>query len=297
MSGNGVLLEPLRQLPFTPRPFPRETIGSFVTRLASANRIRMRHMLQLTAIRIREQWTFTLAADHWTGWSPSTPHRIAALAGRDTGSLAAAFPAVAAFLADPDRPPPSAAQDSKLQRACRQCAAARNITSLVIVQARPRDYLCVRHHLWLRGLPEIDLRPLPQVTEAQLRHDRKVRKVPASDVAAAHQQARDVIEGWLTLSWHPELTARWQQRLRMIGADDARYPSTWLDVVTHPELLAVARLLLGPARLKDTERDAQALLDFPYQPSWWEPLARTLRQSGKTTFAENKKLMTAPRDD
>ena len=74
--------EPLRQLPVTARPFHRETIGSFLTRLASANRIRIWHMLQLTAISAREQRGFTPATDDWLGWSPSTPHRIAALAGR-----------------------------------------------------------------------------------------------------------------------------------------------------------------------------------------------------------------------
>jgi len=64
--------EPLRQLPFTPRPFHRETIGSFLTRLASANRIRIWHILQLTAISAREQRGFTPATHDWLGWSPST---------------------------------------------------------------------------------------------------------------------------------------------------------------------------------------------------------------------------------
>lgn len=97
--------EPLRQLPFTPRPFRRETISSYLTRLASANRIRIWHMLQLTAISAQQQRGFTPATDDWLGWSPSTPHRIAALAGRQLAALTAAFPAVAGFLADPARPP------------------------------------------------------------------------------------------------------------------------------------------------------------------------------------------------
>ena len=170
--------EPLRQLPFTARPFRRETIGSFLTRLASANRIRTAHMLQLTAISVREQREFTPATDDWLGWSPSTPHRIAALAGRPLAGLAAAFPAVAGFLAQPARPPVPEA--GKIQRACRHCTAAQNITSMVIVQARPHDYLCVRHRLWHHGIRDIDLRPLPQVTDAQRRHDQHVRTLPAS---------------------------------------------------------------------------------------------------------------------
>ncbi len=108
--------EPLRQLPFTARPFRRETIGSFLTRLASANRIRIWHMLQLTAISVQQQRGFTPATDDWLGWSPSTPHRIAALAGRPLAALTAAFPAVADFLADParsrERQPPAAEADA-----------------------------------------------------------------------------------------------------------------------------------------------------------------------------------------
>jgi hypothetical protein len=272
--------EPLRQLPFTARPFRRETIGSFLTRLASANRVRIWHMLHLTAISVREQREFTPATDDWTGWSPSTPHRIAALAGRPVGSLAAAFPAVGQFLADPARPP--SPQAGKLQRACRHCAAARNITSMVIVRARPHDYLCVRHRLWHHGLRDIDLRPLPQVTDAQRQHDRHVRKLPASDIADAHQQARDIIEEWATRSWHPDLTGQWQHRLRLIGAGGTRHPSPWLDAVTHPELLTVASLLLtARSRAADAEREAQARLGFAYQPFPGEPLTQSLRHPGK----------------
>jgi hypothetical protein len=272
--------EPLRQLPFTARPFRRETIGSFLTRLASANRIRIWHMLQLTTISAREQREFTPATDDWTGWSPSTPHRIAALAGRPMAGLAAAFPAVAGFLAQPERPP--APGTAKIQRACRHCAAAQNITSMVIIRARPHDYLCIRHRLWHHDIRDIDLRPIPQVTDAQRRHDQHVRKLPAGDVENAHQQARGIIEEWITRSWHPDLTGQWQHRLRLIGAGDARHPSPWLNAVAHPELLAVASLLLAARhRDIDTEHEAAGRLGFPYQSLPDEPLALSLRSPGK----------------
>ena len=44
--------------------------GSFLTRLASANRIRIWHLLQLTAINVQQQREFTPATDDWLGWSP-----------------------------------------------------------------------------------------------------------------------------------------------------------------------------------------------------------------------------------
>jgi TniQ len=272
--------EPLRRLPFTPRPFRRETIGSFLTRLASANRIRIWHLLQLTAINVQQQREFTPATDDWLGWSPSTPHRIAALTGRPLAALSAAFPAVAGFLTQPACPP--APQAGKIQRACRHCTAAQNITSMVIVQARPHDYLCVRHDLWHHGIRDIDLRPLPQVTDAQCRHNHHVRTLPAAHVANAHQQAHGIIDEWITWSWHPALTGQWQYRLRLIGAADARHPSPWLNAVTHPELLAVASLLLS-ARHRDinAEREAPSRLGFPYQAHPGEPLTLSLAQLQK----------------
>ena len=280
--------EPLRQLPFTARPFRRETIGSFLTRLASANHIRTWHMLQLTAISVQQQRGFTPATDDWLGWSPSTPHRIAALTGRPLASLAAAFPAVKEFLTQSARPP--IPQAGKIHRACRHCAAAQNISSMVIVRARPHDYLCVRHCLWHHGIRDIDLRPVPQVTDAQRRHDQHVKTLPPSDVARAHQQARDIIDEWITWSWHPALIGQWQHRLRLIGAAHARHPSPWLNAVTHPELLAVASLLLA-ARQRDidAEREAASRLGFPYQPCPGEPLALSLLTSGKkATFTGNR---------
>jgi hypothetical protein len=272
--------EPLRQLPFTARPFRRETIGSFLTRLASANRIRIWHMLQLTAISVREQREFTPATDDWLGWSPSTPHRIAALAGRPLAGLAAAFPAVAGFLAQPERLP--VPQAGKIQRACRHCTAAQNITSMVIVQARPHGYLCVRHRLWHHGIRDIDLRPLPQVTDAQRRHDQHVRTLPAADVAHAHQQARGIIDEWIAWAWHPTLTGQWQHRLRLIGAGNARHPSPWLNAVTHPEFLAVASLLLAARQRNiDAESEVPSRLGFPYQACPGEPLTLSLAQLQK----------------
>lgn len=272
--------EPLRQLPLTTRPFHRETIGSFLTRLASANRIPIWHMLQLTAISLREQCQFTPATDDWLGWSPSTPHQIAALTGRPLASLAITFPAVAGFLAHPARPP--VPQPGKIQRACRHCAAAQNITSMVIVRARPHDYLCVRHCLWHHDTRDIDLRPLPQVTTAQRRHDQHVRTLPATDIADAHQQARNIIDEWITWSWHPALTSQWQHRLHLIGARNVWHPSPWLNAVTHPELLAVARLLLTARQHDiDTKREAPSRLSFPYQPCPGEPLTLSLLQPQK----------------
>ena len=41
--------------------------------------------------------------------------------------------------------------DTAPLRACGHCTAAKNVTGMVIIRARPCDYLCLRHQQWLRG--------------------------------------------------------------------------------------------------------------------------------------------------
>jgi len=268
--------EPLRRLPIPVRPFHRETIGSFLTRLAYTNDLRVPHLLERTAIASREPREITLATDDHLGWSPSTPHRIAALTGRPLSNLAVVFPVTAEFLAPAPTPAPSAA---KFLRACRYCAAARNITSMIIVRARPQDYLCIQHRLWHHGIGDVDLTAIPQLVGAQRRHNRRVRTLLPAAVAHAHQRARDIIGEWLTEPWQPVLIERWQRRLPLLHAAGARHPSPQLNVVTHPELLAVADLLLTAAhRHLNLENEAATRLGLPGRPQPGDPLTRRLTQ-------------------
>ena len=63
-------------------------------------------------------------------------------------------------------------------RACGHCTAAKNVTGMVIIRARPRDYLCPRHQQWLRGIHRPSLAALPEVTDSQRRHDRRTAEHP-----------------------------------------------------------------------------------------------------------------------
>jgi hypothetical protein len=266
---------PLRRLPIPVRPIRCETIGSFLTRLAYANDLRIPHLLDLTAIARHERWVITPATEDHHGWSPSTPHRIAALTGRPLTSLATAFPVVAEFLSP--EPATAVTPEARLLRACRHCTAARNITGMVIVRARPHDYLCIRHRLWHHGIGDVDLTAIPEVVDAQRRHNRQVRTFAPGTVAHAHRQAHDVIDGWLAECWHPALTSRWQHRLQLMHAEGARHPSPQISIITHPELLSVAGLLLASSRRHlDLGKEATARLGFPCRPCPRDPLARQL---------------------
>ena len=153
--------EPPRCLPVPARLIARETIGSFLTRLAVANSLRVPHLLTLAAITTGTR-SFSPATDDTRGWSETTPDRIAALAGRPLPELAAAIPLLATMTP----------ADTAPLRACGHCTAAKNVTGMVITRARARDYLCLRHRQWLPGIHRPSLAALPEVTGSQRRHDR-----------------------------------------------------------------------------------------------------------------------------
>jgi hypothetical protein len=249
-----------RRLPVPVRLIARETIGSFLTRTAFANSLRVAHLLSLAGIsRAR---SFTPATDDAAGWSASTPDRIAALAGRALPELAAAVPLLAGMTP----------AGTVLLRACGHCTAAKNVTGMVIVRASPRDYLCTRHQQWLRGIHRPDLAALPEIAESQRRHDRRTSKVADDDIARAHRQARDITGQWLASGWHPALTERWQHRHRRLALALPGPEAVLTDVITHPEMLAVARLLISGQRSRGIRPpEIAAWLGFPY-PSRPHPL-------------------------
>jgi hypothetical protein len=258
----------LRRLPVSARPVARETIGSFLTRLALANSLRIPHILALTAISSSQRY-FTPATDDTRGWSESTPERIAALAGRALPELASAIPLLAT------RTPAA----GPLMHACRRCAAAKNITGMVIIRARPGDYLCTRHEQWLRGIHRPSLAALPEIAESQRRHDRRTVNVPGQDITRIHCQARDITGQWLEAGWHPALTERWQHRHRRLAAAVPRLETVLADVITHPEMLAVARLLISGQRAPGIQqREISDRLGFPYplRPHPLDPLHSNL---------------------
>jgi hypothetical protein len=261
--------EPPRRLPVPVRLIGRETIGSFLTRLAFANSLRVAHLLSLTGIsRAR---SFTPATDDTVGWSPYTPDRVAALAGLALPDLAAAVPLLAGM----------APAGTALLRACGHCTARKSVTGMVIIRASPRDYLCIRHQQWLRGIHRPGLAALPEIAESQRRHDRRTANVPGQDIARIHRLARGITSQWLEAGWHPALTERWQHRHQRLALALPGPETVLTDVITHPEMLAVARLLISGQRSRGIRPpEIAARLGFPYpsQPHPLDPLQNHLPQ-------------------
>ncbi len=118
----------------------------------------------------------------------------------------------------------------------------------MIIRASPGDYLCICHQQWLRGIHRPSLAALPEIAESQRRHDRRTANVAGQDIARIHHQARGITSQWLEAGWHPALTERWKRRHQRLAAAIPGPEAVPADVITHPEMLAVARLLISSQR-------------------------------------------------
>ncbi len=237
-----------RALPVRVRPFPAETIGSFLSRLGHANSIPIPHLLQLAGVQLHDVRPFSPATDDRLGWSETTPGRIAALAGRPLAGLQAALPALTGSAASgPSSSTPG--RPGQLMRACPHCAAAKNIEETVLLRGRPQDYLCVRHRLWHRGLNNIRLAIVPEVVHAQRRHERRMSCHQADDIDRAHHDAEEIISVWQDDDDCPALTDRWLERRHRLTGGYAPADPDSTAVATHPELLTVVQILLGATPL------------------------------------------------
>jgi hypothetical protein len=233
----------LRALPVRVRPFPAETIGSFLSRLGHANSIPVPHLLQLAGVQLNDVRSFSPATDDRLGWSEAAPGRIAVLAGRPLAGLQAALPA----LTGPAASGPSSSTSGRtgqLMRACPHCTATKNIDETVLLRGRPQDYLCLQHRLWHRGLNNIDLAIVPEVVHAQRRHQHRMSCHQAGDIARAHHDAEEIIGAWQDDDY-PALTDRWLERRHRLTGGYAPADPDSTAVVTHPELLTVVQILLG----------------------------------------------------
>ncbi|MGW2974866.1 TniQ family protein, partial [Streptomyces mirabilis] len=126
----------LRALPLTPPPVHRETIGSYLNRLADADHLTIGHLLPLIGPSRQHR-----RVDNRVGyWTPAARSRLAFLTGRSASLLVRAMPPLGA-IGDPSlRLPRSVTEEVTEPRrrpACRLCMARRHIRGLVVRSTPP----------------------------------------------------------------------------------------------------------------------------------------------------------------
>lgn len=231
-----------RRLPITPPPIHRETLGSYLNRLAIANnRPRRTFAALLGPLPIG----YTPASDSTAGWTPRSPHLLATLAGRPPEHLARALPALADFLtAAPPRPTPT------VGRSCLCCAARRGAsTALVIVHIAVHHHICLRHQRWTRASHDIPIDDSTAVVAAQHGLERLSRRHDARHLHRSLLLARTIAQDWATSDGPEQLQKRWHDRILRLQARTASRNASAADrlhIASFPEIATLTDLLIRP---------------------------------------------------
>jgi hypothetical protein len=135
--------------------------------------------------------------------------------------------------------------------ACSLCMARRHIRGLVVRSTPHHEAVCHRHHRWLLGDEQHDLKRLPEVLRANRRHQRIVRRGVHPSTALAYIDARDRLTRWFNIESSGEsLRQRWNRRLDVLGEDpfgDPQRPSeARIELATYPEAVALTGLFSAP---------------------------------------------------
>ncbi|MFF8963239.1 TniQ family protein [Streptomyces globisporus] len=249
------------------RPLPRESAASYLTRLAAA--------YHLTAAQLLDGLHITA-----TGTSTSPPATEIHLSNEATRRLShfTRIPPAHLARALPRRPPPAAIGTAGTATArwqpappaiqplpaCTACTIRRSPHQAVPAWIHPapdlpRIMICTRHQQAAsdpRHPAPLDIRPVPELTQAHLRARR-----PATPVSLSWAST-------ITTRWydhHQHLHERWHTRLGRLTAANPHIPEcpasptlTCRNLITYPETLTLATALdrLPPHPLTHTEQSA-----------------------------------------
>jgi hypothetical protein len=178
---------PRRALPRTCRPAQDETTGSYLLRLATANRITGADLVDyLTTGRSRSIAKVSLGA-------------LATASGQPPAVLAYALPELRSQYPDSDgmalRGRTLPGKPNTVRPACRRCTATHTSAERIDMWYRHEHNICLRHRLWIgpgaeHPRDQVDLAAHSDVVRAQVRHWRLIRRHGHGIVHTAYRTAR-----------------------------------------------------------------------------------------------------------
>lgn len=234
---------PRRPLPLTCRPAPDETTGSYLLRLAAANRVTSPDLIgYLTGGASQSIARVTLAA-------------LAAASGQPLLVLAYALPELRSqypgqhAMALRGRTLPG--KPNTVRPACRRCTATRTSAGRIDMWCRHEHNVCLRHLLWTgpgAGDPcdQVDLAAHPDIVHAQVRHRRLIGEHGHGIVRTAYRTACEI---WETLTYRGwGLPAAVTRDMRLPGGFGHQdWPADPRDPVhqaaTYPEVITLTGML------------------------------------------------------
>jgi hypothetical protein len=246
-SRTGSSLRPkLGPLPRRVAPLQDETTESYVGRLAVANHLAphdlAKYLKSEPAGSARRRSGISLSA-------------LAIMSGIPSFHLAQALPEIRSQFSGRDslhiQGRPVTGEPSRRRSPCRHCMMAKNISgaSLVTVWARQDQNVCLRHRLWIgqgvRILAEqLDVSDLPEITHAQIRHQKLIRRYGHLPAARFYTDAQEIID-WS--SGNPNYsTARWKRLNYLFDREHIQQlPHSYDYAAYYPEVVGVLRVLVS----------------------------------------------------
>ncbi|MFJ9855517.1 TniQ family protein [Streptomyces sp. NPDC101150] len=211
----------LRQLPRTIEPLHRETSGSYLGRLAAANRLSHQEL----SAHIQDP-------DRIHPGKLTTLHAIHCLSGHPVDRLLRALPDLrtaeltARFTAQPLKPLPDKGWTTQL--VCTRCLAGLGITTHASHHVPVSTNICLRHGRWIgRYGQQLELSTVPEVIRAQRHHSNLVRRHGQRIVTYAMAEATDISFRWwdsdrFDRRWPPHDRAQRPEMARLQGRHRTR---------------------------------------------------------------------------
>jgi hypothetical protein len=216
-------------LPVPGAPVAGETLASFLSRLAAANRTSTDTLLEILPhwFRVKARW-------HDDRWQPSSlmqgaddaAARLAVISGSTADAIKNALPAFGA----------SRGQPVRALTACRLCTAARRISQPVPVHLPAHHQICLTHGIWLSGpgTPQFSVRGCPDILAAERQARRLLRRCTIEQLiyskirAAASQDDH---------AWKRRTTALIDTNPRQVTQSSAH---ALFQAAAYPEAMAAA---------------------------------------------------------
>lgn len=248
-------------LPHRVVPIAGETLSSYLARIAQAN-----HLTVTEVLAVLPTWFSTKTSNlddralHHMLVPAATHalHELAHLTSTTPAGLAHALPAFGT-----DESP------VRSTTACHRCTAHHGIRQPVPVHLPVHHKVCTRHGIWLSdlGKPHLDLSPCPEITTAQHRANRLLRRFTPQQLTLAHQTAAEAVPPWPASP--AAVPHHWRYRLLALQTHNHhRGLPTDLDAYTHaaiyPEAIELAAAALAD-RLDIPARSTGEVLRIPEQ--------------------------------
>ena len=249
------VLPPPRKIPVVPRPRHGELSGSYLARVARANRTDLRSFLTLLGSlpSALSSESPDLAVMVLT-LNEAAFARLLTYTGLDGEQLIRAIPSLAPRAISPPGESP-AIRLSFVKTLAADCPGCRLRRDGAHADTRLLSHktACLRHCYWLLGQgggQRLNLAAIPEVAAAQ----RRLERIASRRGPTAAMGAYEIASGYLQHSWridshplwYPDLLERWHRRVRTAGAIPAS--TTWQlpGWAVHPECSALAAVFASP---------------------------------------------------